>query len=86
MHWIREEVPWADLFRTVVTTLLFVLVLGVPVALLTPVEEVVSRSLFLQVVTVAAFVFASIVVWSDRVRWIGDPDPTGDDAAVARRH
>lgn len=73
MHWTIEEVPWGNLFRTAVTTYLFFLLLAMPLAFLTDVEggSTVWVAL-IQVIALVAFVLASIVVWSERITWIGD--------------
>jgi len=73
MHWIVDEVPWGNLWRTAVTTYLFFLMLAMPVAFLTELEGSDVWAILLQAIAAVAFVLASIVVWSERVPWIGDP-------------
>lgn len=66
------EVPWGNLWRTGVTTMLFTLILGVPIALLTRVDSGTTAVLFQQLLVLVSFVLASLVVWSETVPWIGD--------------
>lgn len=75
MHWTIEEVPWGNLWRTAVTTYLFFLVLAMPIAFLTDLDGSDLWIGLLQAFALLAFVLASIVVWSERISWIGDPEP-----------
>ena len=68
------DVPWGNLWRWVVSTMLFVLVIGLPIALLTNVDNGPAASLFTNAVIVIAAIVAAIVVWSEDVPWPGDPE------------
>lgn len=82
MHWTVEEVPWGNLFRTIVTTYLFFLLFAMPIAFLTDFESSDVYWLVVQGIVLVSFLLASIVVWSETVPWIGDPEPrAGEDAA-----
>jgi hypothetical protein len=72
MRWIFDEVPWGNLWRTVVTTYLFFLLLGMPLTAFTSLDTGVTASLFKVAVLLVAAVLAAIVVWSDTVQWVGD--------------
>jgi len=72
MRWIVEEVPWGNLIRTLVSTAFFALCIGMPIAMVTTLDEGRSDGVFHWVVVTVGFVLASIVVWSDTVPWIGD--------------
>lgn len=61
-----------NLWRTVVTTCLFFILLYTPFAFFTPLDTDASASLVRSVVLFVAAVLAAIVVWSDTVRWVGD--------------
>lgn len=55
-----------------VSTLLFALLLGIPVAFLTTIDQR-SPHLALELILLgAASILAAIVVWSDEVPWPGD--------------
>ncbi|MFT4891895.1 MAG: FtsH-binding integral membrane protein [Halobacteriales archaeon] len=73
MRWIVEEVPWGNLIRTAFSTAFFAVCLSFPIAAFTPLDTGSSRPLFYWVVFLLAGILASIVVWSERVTWIGDP-------------
>jgi len=62
--------PWADLWRQLVTTVLFtfLLVFGIGVA---GYQSVYEGPRFAYVVFVA-YLVAAVVVWSDAVPWPGD--------------
>lgn len=72
MVWVIEEVPWGNLWRTAVTTYLFFLLLGFPIAVFTSLDEGGSARVFQSIILLVAAIFASIVVWSGTVSWIGD--------------
>jgi hypothetical protein len=74
MRWVLDEVPWGNLWRTVVTTYLFFLLLGMPFAIFTSLDMGRTTTGFQSVILLVAAVLASIVVWSETVSWIGDSD------------
>jgi|GEM_PF-5374245 len=78
MHWIAEEVPWGNLFRTAVTALaffyLFWFVAVFVLFTVTGSDAPEIQTAIGIVAAILAFVLASIVVWSERIGWIGDPD------------
>ncbi len=64
--------PWANLWRHLVTTYLFFLLIGLPTALVTDLDTSNMWSGGLLGIVAVAYVLAAIVVWSD-VPWPGDP-------------
>ena len=66
------SVPWGNLWRWVVSTFLFVLVIGMPIAVVTSVDEGPSAPTFRGILILCSAVVAAIVVWSEDIRWIGD--------------
>jgi hypothetical protein len=72
MTWVIEEVPWGDLWRTAVTTVLFTLLLGMPISVLTSLDSGTTGPRFVQAVALVSLVTTSIVVWSETIPWIGD--------------
>jgi predicted permease len=73
VHWIIEEVPWGNLWRTLLSTAIFLLVIGMPIALFTSIDTGPSAGPFKAALLVISFFIASVVVWSDAVPWVGDP-------------
>ncbi|WP_340097883.1 hypothetical protein [Salinibaculum salinum] len=67
--------PWGNLWRHLVTTYLFFLVIGFTVALLTDFDGSTGWqwSGTLLFIAAGAYVLAAIVVWSD-IPWPGDPE------------
>lgn len=72
MRWVLEEVPWGNLWRTAVTTYLFILFLGMPLSMFTSFDTGGTASLLQSIVLLVAAVLAAIVVWSETIPWIGD--------------
>jgi hypothetical protein len=73
MEWIINDPPWGNLWRTVTTTFLLSLLISLPVAIFTNFDESgYPWTLALVVILLISFVVASVVVWSDRINWIGD--------------
>ncbi len=55
-----------------VSTFLFVLIIGIPIAVLTSIDEGPMAPGFQFLVTVLSAIIAAIVVWSDDIPCIGD--------------
>jgi Na+/melibiose symporter-like transporter len=68
-----SDVPWANLWRWVVSSFFFLLVLGFPIALVTSLDEGPSADMFQLILIVLSVVVAAIVVWSEDIPWPGDP-------------
>jgi hypothetical protein len=69
---VLDEVPWGNLWRTVVSTCLFFGLLGMPLAIFTSLDEGETAAVFQFVVLLVAAILAAIVVWSEKVSWVGD--------------
>lgn len=67
------DVPWANLWRWVVSSLFFFFVLGFPIVLVTSLDEGSSAGVFQLILIVLSAVIAAIVVWSEDIPWPGDP-------------
>ena len=67
-----SDVPWGNLWRWIVSTLLFILVIGMPIAVFTSIDEGPLASTFQTILIILSAVIAAIVVWSDDIQWIGD--------------
>jgi uncharacterized membrane protein HdeD (DUF308 family) len=65
--WLR----WDDLFRWIVSTYVFVILLGFPLLLIAPDDGPAALGFQLGLLVVSAGL-ARIVVWSDSIRWPGD--------------
>lgn len=72
MSGVLTHVPWGNLWRWVVSTLLFSVIFGMPIAILTSLDEGPLAPVFQLVIIVLGAVIAAIVVWSDDVPWPGD--------------
>lgn len=72
MNGAMADVPWGNLWRTAATTLLFFFLLVMPVAVFTDLDTRPEWGVVMWAVLIVAFVPAAVVVWSDRIRWIGD--------------
>lgn len=70
---LLADVPWANLWRWVVSSLFFSLVLGFPIALLTSLDEGSSAAIFQLSLIVLSAVISAIVVWSEDIPWPGGP-------------
>jgi hypothetical protein len=64
--------PWTNLWRLLVTTLLFSWVALFAVGLVTDLEAAANWPTIAILVSVAAYFVAAVVVWSD-IPWPGDP-------------
>lgn len=65
-------IPRADLWRWVVSTLLFFLLVGVPADVFLPFDDGPFEALVQFVVLAVAAILAAVVVWSDTIPWPGD--------------
>lgn len=71
----RIELPvisWGDLFRGIVTTFLFWVLISLSIAVVTTVDEGSAASVFQFSILVISAVIAAIVISSDRIPWPGD--------------
>jgi hypothetical protein len=65
--------PWANLWRHLVMTYLFFLVVAFSLAVVTDLDTTSTWSGGLLAIAALAYVLAAVVVWSD-VPWPGDPE------------
>jgi hypothetical protein len=72
MHAALRAPPWGNLWRHLVTTYLFFLLLAFPVAVVTDLDTASWWSGGMLAIVAVAYALAAIVVWSD-IPWPGDP-------------
>ena len=65
--------PWGNLWRHLVTTYLFLLLIAIPVATVFELDTTTLWSGGMMAIAAVAYVLAAVVVWSD-VPWPGDPE------------
>lgn len=68
---IASDVPWGNLWRWIVTTALFFLLIGFTIAVFTELDRSETASMFQLVVFMISATLAAIVVWSDAIPWPG---------------
>lgn len=67
-----SNIPWGNLWRWIMSTMLFILVIGMPIAVSTTIDEGALASTFQTAVIILSAVLAAIIVWSNDIPWIGD--------------
>lgn len=72
MRSLLTAVPWGDLFRWGISAQFFVVVIGLPIAVATGLDEGASATEFRLGLLLLSAGIAAVVVWSDAVPWPGD--------------
>lgn len=71
MHAALRAPPWPNLWRHLVTTYLFFLIIAFPITVVTDLDTTNMWSAGMLVIAAVAYVLAAVVVWSE-IPWPGD--------------